>query len=176
MKSDRRECRIAKLSMVFLALCLITSCSKPLPPEQRQFISSLDTFHSMVSSLSSAYDAAAELKSLARGLQNNSPSLMNMQGSEFIRKSDSLTSAVGGLSSAKEQTRATFAQLASDYAVLQSKNEVLPGVRRFFSGVALSDQSWIENEETVKRIRDESQNLLEQMPQTSPTDSATVIR
>ena len=155
--------QIQNLFTAFLAVCLFTSCSKSLTPEQTQFVSSLDSFHNAASSLSSRYDAAKELRSLAGGLQNSSPSTMNMKGSEFIQKTESLTSAVDGIPSAKEQALASLAKLSSDYAVLQNKNQVLPEIQQFFGNLTPSDQSWIESDSAVKVLQEESKRLLAQI-------------
>lgn len=134
--------------------------TKPFSPEQQQFLTALASFHSAVSSLATGYDAAQKASALAQGLQNSSPAVMNMKGSDFIRQAESFSSAIDRVPEAKARALSSLSNLAQDYAILQEKNLVHPQIQELFSLAPPSDASWADSDMTVASVRDTAQALL----------------
>lgn len=132
-------------------------------PEQRQFLTNLATFHSAVSSLAAGYDAAHKASALAQGLQNGSPAVMNMKGSDFVRKAESLSSAMDRVTDAKAHALFLLSALAQDYAILQQENPAQPQLQQFFAIATPSDPAWADSEESVSGVLDIAQALLEDL-------------
>lgn len=142
------------------------SQEKTLSPEEKQFVSSLSVFSGALTQLSSRREAAMRLVSLGEGLQNGSPSVMNMKGSEFIQREASLRSAPEDLQLALDQTGVALAKLNNDYKVLKSKGKVLPQIEQFLEGwivERLNPKSLVQDTPMFDALRSDTQALLAEL-------------
>lgn len=137
--------------------------AKLTSPEQQQFLVLLTSFHSAVSSLASAYDAAHKADALGRGLQDGSASVVNMKGSDFIRQAEALSSAVDQIPELKEQARFALSALADNYATLQEKFPKVPQIDHFFSLPNESGVEWVDREQTVRTVQESSHSMLREL-------------
>lgn len=134
-----------------------------LTPERQKFVDSLGNFDRTVASLVVAYEGTDEANRLGGGLVNNSASVMNMKGSEFVRQAGSISDETNQLALAREAVRTGLADLWKCYEILESSNSSGRPIEQFLGNQYLADPAWFMWAPTVRNVRSGSSELLTQL-------------